>query len=58
MIVPILFAAIGLIILLGFVGSYFFKRTMVPDIIWLLMLGVMLGPMFNVVDSSVALCVC
>jgi len=52
MIVPILFAAIGLIILLGFVGSYFFKKTMVPDILWLLMLGVMLGPMFNVVDPS------
>jgi len=52
MIVSILFAAIGLIILLGFVGSYFFKRTMVPDILWLLMLGVMLGPMFNVVDPN------
>ena len=50
--VSILFASVGLVILLGFVGSYFFKKTMVPDILWLLALGVIIGPMFNLVDSE------
>ncbi len=52
MLVPIVFAAVGLIIILGYVGSYFFKKTMIPDIIWLLVLGVLLGPAFNVVDAT------
>lgn len=52
MLVSIVFAAVGLIMILGLVGSYFFKKTMIPDILWLLMLGVMLGPVFNVVDAS------
>lgn len=52
MIVSIVFAAVGLVILLGFVGSYFFRKTMVPDILWLLILGMMLGPMFNVIDPA------
>jgi len=52
MLVPIVFAAAGLIIILGFVGSYFFKRTMVPDILWLLTLGIMLGPVLKTVDPS------
>ncbi len=50
--VSILFASVGLIILLGFVGSYFFKKTMIPDIIWLLVLGVIIGPIFNLVDRA------
>lgn len=52
MLVSIVFAAVGLIMILGLVGSYFFKKTMIPDIIWLLALGVLLGPVFNVVDAS------
>jgi len=50
--VSVLFASVGLIILLGFVGSYFFKKTMIPDIVWLLILGVLIGPMFNLVNRE------
>lgn len=53
MLVSIVFAAVGLIMLLGLVGNYFFKRTMIPDIIWLLVLGVMLGPVLHIVDASI-----
>jgi cell volume regulation protein A len=53
MLVPIVFAAVGFVILLGFVGSYFFRKTMVPDILWLLILGMILGPVFNVVDPAI-----
>jgi len=42
----------GLIIFLGFFASVFFERTKIPDVILLLALGVLLGPVFGVVDSS------
>jgi cell volume regulation protein A len=53
MIVLITFAAIALVILLGFAGNFFFQKTMVPDIIWLVLLGIFLGPVFNVIDPTI-----
>ncbi len=38
------FAAIGIIILLGFLGSLLFYKTKIPDIILLILLGVIIGP--------------
>lgn len=38
------FAAIGIIILLGFFGSLLFSKTKIPDIILLILLGVLIGP--------------
>ncbi len=52
MIVLIAFAAVALVILLGFAGNFFFQKTMIPDIIWLVLLGIFLGPVFNVIDPS------
>ncbi len=49
--ITILFGT-GLIILLGFVGNYIFQRTMIPDILWLLILGLLLGPILGLLDSS------
>ena len=42
------FLVAGLIIVLGFLGEEFFKRTNIPDPILLLLFGVLLGPVLNV----------
>ncbi|MCS7364828.1 MAG: cation:proton antiporter [archaeon GB-1867-035] len=59
---------ISLTILLGFIGSLFYDKTKIPDIIWLLLFGILLGPIFHLYDpelftrlsnlvSIVALCI-
>ncbi|HUK85155.1 MAG TPA: cation:proton antiporter, partial [Candidatus Acidoferrum sp.] len=42
------FLIAGTIIVLGFLGEEFFKRTGIPDPILLLLFGVLLGPVLNV----------
>ncbi|MCK5397381.1 MAG: cation:proton antiporter, partial [Thermoplasmata archaeon] len=42
--VSYLFAGIGIIILLGFLGSLLFERTKIPDILILIFIGLFLGP--------------
>jgi cell volume regulation protein A len=42
------FLVAGLIIVLGYLGEEFFKRTNIPDPILLLLFGVLLGPVLNV----------
>jgi cell volume regulation protein A len=41
------FLVAGIIIILGFLGEEFFKRTSIPDPLLLLLLGVLLGPIFQ-----------
>lgn len=43
----IAFLVAAVIIVLGFLGEEFFKRTSIPDSILLLMFGVVLGPIFH-----------
>jgi cell volume regulation protein A len=45
--VSYLFAGIGMIILIGFMGSLFFERTKIPDILILIFIGVLLGPLLT-----------
>jgi len=45
----VLFALAGVIIFLGFIGEMVFKKTNVPDVIWLILFGVVLGPILKVV---------
>jgi len=45
--VSYLFAGIGTIILLGFLGSLLFERTKVPDILILIFIGLFLGPILS-----------
>lgn len=52
MMVLIVFAALAFIILLGFLGNYIFHKTMIPDVIWLLLLGLLVGPVMNVINVS------
>ena len=45
--VSYLFAGIGTIILLGFLGSLLFERTKIPDILILIFIGLFLGPIMG-----------
>jgi len=42
----------GSIIVIGFLGNYLFERTGFPDMLWLIVLGLLLGPMTGLVDAS------
>ena len=49
---------LGTIMVLGFIGNYIFNRTQIPSIVWLLLLGLLIGSVFNVqtVISEYQLC--
>ena len=47
------FGLSGFIIVLGFLANYLFKKTGIPDIIILLSLGLLIGPVFHLIDPSV-----
>ena len=53
--VPILFAGLGSIILLGFLANYFFLKTRIPDVIWLVLLGILLGPLSHLIDQKLVM---
>lgn len=46
------FAFIGAVAVLGFVGNILFTRTGVPDVLILVLLGVVVGPVFHIADAS------
>lgn len=48
----ILFAVVGVIIFLGFLGDIVFKRTNIPDIIWLIIFGIIIGFFFEIKTVS------
>jgi cell volume regulation protein A len=48
--VVVAFTLTGVIITLGFVGNYLFKRTGIPDNLILILFGFLLGPVFKAVD--------
>lgn len=43
---------IATIILLGFIGDLIFKKTNIASVIWLLLFGLLLGPILNVVSPG------
>lgn len=51
---PITIALIlaGLIIVIGFLGNYLFERTGFPDMILLIVLGMIIGPFAGLVDAA------
>ena len=51
--IPYLFAGIGIIILLGFLGSLLFERTKIPDILILIFIALFLGPILLSFDYEV-----
>ncbi len=46
------FASIGFIIVIGFLANLIFKRTKIPDVLLLMVLGLLLGPVLGLVDVS------
>src|SRR3989344_7135675 len=43
---------LGVVILVGFVGNFFFNKTRIPESIFLMIIGILLGPVFNVVSGE------
>jgi cell volume regulation protein A len=43
---------LGLIILIGFIGNILFKYTKVPESLFMIVIGLVVGPVFHVVDQT------
>lgn len=43
---------IGILLVIGFLTDYLFRKTNFPDILILLALGYLIGPIFNIVNPS------
>lgn len=46
------FLILGAIILIGFFGQLLFRKTKIPESIFMLIIGLLLGPVFGLVDSK------
>jgi cell volume regulation protein A len=46
------FLIASIIIFIGYIGELVFQKTHIPDVIWLLLLGVILGPITGIVNPS------
>jgi cell volume regulation protein A len=51
---PVTFALIlaGAIIVIGFLGNYLFERTGLPEMLFLIVLGMLVGPLTGLIDAS------
>ena len=48
----LVFLIAAIIILIGFIGHLFFERTKIPSFLFLIFIGVLLGPIFHLVDRT------
>ncbi len=48
-------ALFGVTIVVGYVGSVIFGKTRIADVVWLLIFGILIGPVFNLVDRNLFL---
>jgi cell volume regulation protein A len=48
----VVFLAVGVIIVLGIVGDAFFRKTGIPDVIFLMIAGVIIGPVLGIVGTD------
>ena len=46
------FGFIGILLMIGFLADFLFRKTSFPDILILLALGYLIGPVLNIVDPS------
>ena len=51
--VTLIFALAGIILVLGFFADYIFKKTGIPDILILILLGIEIGPVLKLIDPNV-----
>lgn len=49
---PVLLLAAAVIIFLGVIGEAFFKKTGIPDIAFLMVLGVIIGPILGIIPTD------
>ena len=49
---PVLLLAASVVIILGVLGEAFFKKTGIPDIAFLMVLGVVIGPVFGIIQPE------
>jgi len=47
-----LFGLFSMTIILGYLGNWFFGKTRIPDVIWLLLFGILIGPVLGAVDPQ------
>ena len=52
---PVLLLVAAIIIFLGVTGEAFFKRTGIPDIAFLMVLGVIVGPVFGIIPTDIVI---
>jgi cell volume regulation protein A len=50
--IHLVFAMLGIIIVLGFIGDLVFRRTNIPDVVWLIFFGALIGPGLGLVSSA------
>jgi len=50
-----LLTLMGFTILLGYIGMIIFEKTRIPDVIWLLLFGLLVGPVFGITDRNLFL---
>jgi cell volume regulation protein A len=49
---PVILLATGIIIFLGVLGEAFFRKTGIPDVAFLMVAGVIIGPIFGIVSTE------
>ena len=49
---PVILLAAGVVIFLGVAGEAFFKKTGIPDVTFLMVLGVVIGPVFGIIQPE------
>ena len=50
--IEVIFAGVGIIILIGFIADLIFSKTEIPDVIWLILIGVIIVHAFNIEQKS------
>ena len=46
------FAAVSAIIIFGFLGEQLFRRTGIPSFLFLILMGILLGPVFQIFSGQ------
>lgn len=52
---PVVLLAAGVVVFLGVAGEAFFKKTGIPDVAFLMILGVVIGPLFGIIGPDAVL---
>ena len=47
----VMFAIAGIILFVGFLGELIFQKTNIPDVLWLMIIGALLGYFFNIAND-------